>query len=158
VDWEKSTDSVEASGVRRVITRSAVVLAAHGGMLPLMALPVRLGAGGPLAGGKQALPWIHLADEIGAIQFLLENDGAHGPFNLIAPAPTSNEEFMRSLAAVLRRPFWFPTPEIFLNAILGGMSVLITRGRFVSPSRLGDLGYRFRFEGLKEALTHILRA
>ncbi|HEY5902277.1 MAG TPA: NAD-dependent epimerase/dehydratase family protein, partial [Anaerolineales bacterium] len=74
VEWEASTRSVEELGVRRVITRSAVVLAGRGGLLPLMALPVRLFVGGPLAGGRQAVPWIHLDDEVGAVRFLVDQE------------------------------------------------------------------------------------
>lgn len=155
VEWEDATKSVETRGVRRVITRSAVVLDRIGGMLPLMAMPVRLFLGGPLAGGKHAMPWIHLADEIGAIRFLMDHEQAHGPFNLIAPTPTSSAEFMRILAKRLRRPYWFPTPAFLLKLVLGGMSDLVARGRFAIPGRLTGLGYRFQFAGPDEALADL---
>jgi uncharacterized protein (TIGR01777 family) len=157
VEWENSTSSVEERGVRRVITRSALVLDAHGGLLPLMALPVRLFLGGPLAGGEQAMPWIHLADETGALRFLIENDQAHGPFNLIAPSPTSSAKFTRSLAEVLHRPYWFPFTRILLRTVLGGMSDLVAEGRVSHPRRLAALGYQFQFEHPKDALADLYR-
>lgn len=156
VAWEDATQPVEALGVRRVVIRTAVVLGKGGGMLSLMALPVRLFAGGPIGGGKQAVPWIHLADEVGAIRFLLENESASGPFNLIAPAPTSNADFYRGLAKALRRPYWFPTPAFLLRLALGEMSSLIVDGRFAQPKRLTGLGYRFQFAGLEEALSDLI--
>ncbi|MCK6538666.1 MAG: TIGR01777 family oxidoreductase, partial [Anaerolineales bacterium] len=93
VTWEDATKSVEELGVRRVVTRNAVVIAKRGGLFPLMALPVRLFFGGRFGDGKQATPWIHISDYVGAMRFLLENENARGPFNLIAPTPTSNADF-----------------------------------------------------------------
>ena len=85
VEWEAATRRIEQLGVRRVVARSAVVLAARGGLFPLMALPVRLMIGGPMGNGRQAMPWIHIDDEVAALQFLIENERAAGAFNLIAP-------------------------------------------------------------------------
>lgn len=157
VAWEASTRPVEEMGVRRVVLHSAVVLAAHGGLLPLMALPVRLFLGGPLGGGQQAMPWIHVDDEIGAMRFLLENEQASGPFNLIAPHATSSAEFFRILARTLHRPYWFPTPAFLLRLILGEMSNLILEGRFAQPKRLLELGYSFKFSRLEDALANLFR-
>jgi uncharacterized protein (TIGR01777 family) len=104
IQWEDAIQSIDEIGVRRVVLRQAVVLARHGGMLPLMILPVRLFAGGPIGNGGQAVPWVHMADEIGAIRFVMENQSARGAYNLIAPALTSNSEFMHAAAKTLHRP------------------------------------------------------
>ena len=157
IEWEDSTKKIEELGVRRVITRSAVVLAKAGGMLPLMALPLKLFAGGPLGSGRQVVPWIHLADWLGAVRFLIQNESARGPFNLIAPAPASNADFNRALARVLHRPYWLPMPAFLLRIFLGEMSVLILEGRPAQPKRLVELGYRFRFERPAEALADLYR-
>jgi uncharacterized protein (TIGR01777 family) len=154
-DWEASTQPVEELGLRRVVARLAVVLAASGGMLPRLALPVRLGLGGPIGGGRQAMPWIHEADAVGAMRFLIENPAARGPFNLVAPHRITNAEFLRLLARALRRPFWLPVPSFLLRLTLGEMSVLVLEGRPVWPKRLLELGYHFRFERLEEALQAI---
>ncbi len=156
VQWEAATQSVEELGVRRVVARTAVVLDSHGGLFSLMALPVRLFAGGPLGDGKQAVPWIHLKDEIEAIRFLLENKNARGAYNLIAPAQTSNADFMRAVAKALHRPYWFPTPAFLLRMVLGEMSVLVLDGRFAQPKRLLELGYQFRFPALDGALKDLI--
>ena len=157
VGWEDATKSVEEVGVRRVITRNAVVLARRGGLFHLMALPVWLFFGGRFGDGKQATPWIHIADQIGAIRFLLENENAHGPFNCIAPTPTSNADFMRSVATALHRPYWFHIPAFLLRLPLGEMSVLLTEGSYSSPRRLLELGYHFKFATLKSALSDIIQ-
>lgn len=156
-DWETSTNAVEELGVRRVIVRLAVVLADSGGMLPLMALPVRFFLGGPLGSGRQTLPWIHIADAVGAMRFLLEHPTARGPFNLVAPETVSNAGFLRALAQVLHRPFWLPLPAPLLRLVLGEMSLLLLEGRPARPQRLLELGYRFRFARLEEALRAICR-
>jgi uncharacterized protein len=155
VQWENATKSVEELGVRRVVIRSTPVLDKKGGLMPLMALPVKLFVGGPLGGGKFALPWIHIHDWVGAVRHLIENENARGVYNLIAPIPTSSADFNRVLANVLHRPYWFPTPAFLLRTLLGEMSVLVVEGRFAQPKRLIESGYRFQFEGPREALTDL---
>ena len=155
VEWEDATRGVKALGVRRVVTRSAVVLAPGEGLLPLMSLPVKLFIGGRLAEGTQSMPWIHIADEVGAMRFLLEREEARGAFNLIAPQPTSSELFIRGLAKALKRPYWFPTPAFLLWMVLGEMSVMVTQGRYSRPKRLTEMGYEFKFPTLELALGDI---
>jgi uncharacterized protein len=76
VEWEAASDGVEELGVRRALLRTAVVLSAEGGALPKMALPFKLFVGGPIGRGDQWLPWIHLADQVAAIRFLLDHPAA----------------------------------------------------------------------------------
>ncbi len=156
VQWEDATKSIEELGVRRVVVRSAVVLGKGEGLLPLMALPVKLFAGGPLGNGKFAMPWIHIDDWVGAVRYLIANESTSGAYNLIAPVPTSSADFYRALASVLHRPYWFPTPAFLLRILLGEMSVLVVEGRFAQPKRLIESGYKFQFEGPREALADLL--
>jgi uncharacterized protein len=155
VRWEAVTRPVEALGVRHIVARSAVVLAKKGGLFPLMALPVRLFFGGKLGDGTQAMPWIHLADMVRAMAFLLQSDRSHGPYNLIAPTPTSNAEFMRAVASALHRPFWFHVPKFLLKLPLGEMSVLITEGRYSQPRRLLEEGFEFKFPTIEKTLEDL---
>lgn len=155
VSWEAATRSLDDAGIRRVVARSAIVLDAHAGLFPLMVLPVRLFLGGRLGGGKQAVPWIHVADQVGALQFLLENAQARGVFNLVAPTATSNEQFMRAIARTLHRPFWFPAPAFLLRAALGEMSGFVLEGRQIQPARLLQLGYRFEFAAIETAVQNL---
>jgi hypothetical protein len=163
VEWEASTAEAEALGVRRVLLRTGVVLAREGGALPKMALPFKLMAGAPLGGGRQWLPWIHMADEVGAIRFLLEREDAHGPFNLAAPKPVTNRELGDVLARVLRRPnplqaLGLGVPEPVLRVMLGEMADAVLDSQRVLPSRLLQLGYSFRFPDVESALRDLYRA
>lgn len=155
VKWEDATKAVEELGVRRIVIRTAVVLGKGEGMLGLMTLPIRLFVGGPMGDGKFAMPWIHVNDWVGAVRYLMTNQDARGAYNLIAPTPTSNADFTHTLANVLHRPYWFPTPAFLLRILLGEMSVLVVEGRFSSPKRLIESGYRFQFEGAREALSDL---
>jgi len=155
-DWEASTAGVEALGVRRAVLRTGVVLAARAGALPKIALPIKMMVGGPLGSGRQWLPWIHLADEAGAIRFLVENDAARGPFNLAAPNPATNRGFTQAAARVLRRPAFLPAPGFALHLVLGEMAAMVLEGQRAVPRRLQELGYAFRFPELEPALRDVL--
>jgi len=155
VAWEFSTQPVEELGVRRVVVRTAVVLARESVIMKLMELPARLFFGGRLGSGQQALPWIHLADEVGAIRFLLDNERACGAFNLIAPQTTANADFMRALAHTLRRPYWLHVPAFLMRLALGGMSMMVLDGRSAQPKRLLEAGYQFKYPTLEGALKEL---
>ena len=155
INWESATRIVDTMGVRRVITRTGLVLARNGGVLPLMALPVQLFVGGQLGSGKQGISWIHIHDQVRAIRFLMENDKSRGVFNLTAPNPVSNADFMRYLALALHRPYWLPVPATALRLALGEMSDLLLDGQFVIPQRLVNLGFVFEFESIYDAAANL---
>jgi uncharacterized protein len=156
VEWEASTAEIEALGVRRAVLRTGVVLSDAGGALPRMALPFRLMAGGPLGGGRQWFPWIHIADEVGAIRFLLEREDARGPFNLTAPRPLTNRDFSRALGKALRRPSLAPAPAFALRLVLGEMADMLLHGQRAVPHRLLEHGYAFRYPEALAALHDLL--
>lgn len=156
-EWEASTQPVEQLGVRRVIIRSAIVLSAKEGILPIMLLPVRLLAGGPLGCGDQGLAWIHLADEVAAIRFLLENPAASGPYNLVAPETGSSARFISLAARQLRRPYWLPVKAFMLRLALGEMATLLLDGLYLRPARLQEAGFTFRFASLEPALRDLIK-
>jgi uncharacterized protein (TIGR01777 family) len=155
-EWESSTASLEALGVRRAVIRTGVVLSAEGGALPRMLLPFRFFVGGRLGGGQQWFPWIHIADEVGAIRFLIENEAASGPFNLAAPFPLTNAEFSRLLGLQLRRPALMPVPELVLRLLFGEMATALLDGQRAIPKRLLQLGFTFGFNEIVPALKDLL--
>lgn len=158
-DWEASTAEAEAMGVRRVVVRTAVVLSAQGGALPRMRLPFRLFLGGPLGSGRQWFPWIHLADEIGAIRFLMERPAASGPFNLAAPEAVTQNDWAKALGRALWRPAALRVPAAALRLLLGDMArELFLGGVRVVPAKLAGLGYVFRFPSLSGALADLVGA
>ncbi|MBP9145210.1 MAG: TIGR01777 family oxidoreductase [Thermoanaerobaculia bacterium] len=155
--WEAASAPAESFGVRRVLARTGVVLAREGGAFPKMALPFRLGAGAILGSGKQWMPWIHLADEIAALEFLIGNEAAHGAVNLAAPAPETQAAFSRQLARALHRPLLVRAPAWTMRAALGEMADLVLASQRVVPQRLLDLGFRFRYPALAAALGDLCR-
>lgn len=156
VDWESCTAFLEALGVRRVVIRTGVVLSAKGGALARMLLPFRFLVGGRLGSGRQWFPWIHIADEVGAIRFLMENKAASGPFNLTAPVPLTNAKFSRLLGQRLRRLSLMPVPEFALRLLFGEMATVLLDGQRAIPKRLLQLGFTFRFPEVGPALTDLL--
>jgi NAD dependent epimerase/dehydratase family enzyme len=117
-------------------------------MLP----PFELGVGGPIAGGKQYVPWVHIDDVVGALLFCLDTETASGPFNLTAPEPVTNKDLSQALGHVLNRPSLAPVPGLAVKALYGQMAQIVTTGVRAVPSRLQGLGYRFREPELEHAL------
>lgn len=156
VEWEAASEPVTALGVRRAIVRSGIVLSKKGGALPPIVLPIRLFVGGPMAGGRQHVPWIHIADEVGAIRFLIEDDGASGAYNLTAPESVTQAEFARTAGHVLGRPTFVPAPGFAIKLVLGEMSTMVLDGQNAVPQRLEAAGYAFRFPALEPALRDVL--
>ncbi len=156
VEWEAAVAPVESMGVRRVTLRSALVLSLQGGAFPLMLLPFRFFLGGTLGNGRQYLPWIHIADEVRAIRFLMDREDAQGPFNVIAPGVLSHAEFAKVAGRVLRRPAVMWVPEFLLRPVLGEMSILVLEGQRAVPRRLLDLGFTFRFPDMEMALRDLV--
>ncbi len=157
-DWEASTAGAEALGVRRVVVRTAVVLGAHGGALPRLLAPFRFFLGGPLGSGRQYFPWIHLADEVAAIRFLMDHASASGPFNLAAPGAVTQDALARAVGRALGRPSFVRAPAGLLRLVMGEMArELFLGGVRAVPRRLVELGFAFRFPDLAAALADILQ-
>lgn len=154
VQWEKYAKQVEEMGIRTVYTRFGVVLGVDGA-LPYMSLPVKLFAGGKIGDGEQWISWIHIEDAIKLINFCIANEHINGSVNITAPNPRRNKDFMKKLAKVLKRPYWFPTPSPLIHAVMGEMSQLITKGQYVLPNKSLDAGFQFSYPNLEEALKEI---
>ena len=156
VAWEDSTKAVEDMGVRRVIIRTGVVLSTDGGALPKMVTPMKLFAGGPLGSGKQVMSWIHIDDEVKAIRALIDDESASGVYNLTAPNPHTNSEFMKTMGKVLGRPAFMPAPSFAIKLMFGEMSTVVLDGQRVLPKHLQEQGYNFEYAQLEPALADLL--
>ncbi len=156
-DWEHEAGRAAEFGARAVMLRFGIVLSTRGGALPRMLLPIKMFAGGRLGSGKQWMSWITLADVVGAARFVLENKFATGAFNVVAPEPARNVEFIKRVARVLHRPAMFPAPAFALRLMLGEMadSLLLSSQRAV-PGKLQYLGYEFGDADLGKALAGII--
>jgi len=153
--WEDSTAAVEEMGVRRCIIRTGIVLSDEGGALPRLIVPFQMFAGGPIAGGKQPFPWIHMADQVGAIRHLIEETDMGGAFNLAAPEPPTNAEFSKAVGKAINRPAFIPTPGFVFEMAFGEVAVLLTKGQNTPPTRLQEAGYTFTFTDAQAAVADL---
>ncbi len=153
--WEQEALAAE-DVCRVVVTRTGVVLSPTGGALAKMLPFVRAGIGGPVASGRQYVPWVHIDDVVGALLLCLDNGEATGPLNVTAPRPVENAELARALGHVLHRPAVLPVPALALRLLYGEMAEIVTTGQRVLPRRLEELGYAFEHRELEPALRDVL--
>ena len=153
--WENAAATAENFGMRRVSIRTGIVLDNEKGALPKMLTPYKFFVGGKLGKGKQWFSWIHIADVVGILKFVLENDTLHGAINATAPSPMRMEDVARTIGQVLHRPSIFPVPEFVLKIVLGESAYEITKSQKVIPERLLNAGYRFQHPLLEDALKDL---
>ncbi len=154
--WEDAADDFEALGVRVVKFRIGVVLSNDGGALPMMSAPAKLGLGAGLGRGDQFISWIHIYDLASLFQFAIDNPVV-GVFNVVSPHPVTNKEFMKKLSAALKKPFFLPNvPSFLLKLKMGEMASMILGGNRVSPEKIQDEGFTFKYTDLKPALENLL--
>ena len=155
--WEEEAGRAMAFGTRVVSGRIGIVLDQGGGALERMLPLFRAGLGGRLGHGRQWWSWIHRADLVRALLFLVDHDELSGPVNLTAPAPVRQRDFARALAKTLRRPAVLPAPAFALRGALGGFSVELLASRRVLPGALGEADFSFLHPEIGEALAAALR-
>ena len=156
VEWEREAQAATELGMRVTQMRTGVVLDAHGGALARMLPPFRFGLGGPVAGGRQYMAWIHRDDLVGLAITALSDERWSGPFNATAPEPVTNAEFSRALGHALHRPAFAPVPGFAIKLLYGEMSEIVTTGARAVPAKPLVLGYEFRHPLLPEALAAAL--
>lgn len=156
VAWEEEAMRAEEKGARVVRIRSGVVLHPEGGALAEMLPPFRMFVGGPIGGGDQPWPWIHMADELGLIAHAITTDSLRGPLNAVAPQQITNAEFADALGETLRRPSLIHAPRFVLRAKLGEAAAIVTGGQNVIPAVAQKSGYSYRFSDIREALADLL--
>ena len=141
---------------RVAIVRTGLVLDAKGGALPRMLPAFRLGLGATIGSGHQFLPWIHAADWVALVVWLIESESGAGAFNATAPQPLTNDGFTKTLGRLLKRPVVLRAPEFAMKLALGEMSYLLITGQRALPARAAELGFKFSFPTLEPALQDIL--
>jgi len=156
VAWERESQAARDLNMRVVLVRTGIVLDAGGGALKTMLPPFRAGVGGPVAGGGQYMPWIHVDDVVGMYLSALDEPTWSGPVNAAAPEPVTNREFSKALGRVLHRPAVAPVPAIALRMLYGDMAEIVTEGQRAVPARAQELGYRFLHPELDAALAAAL--
>lgn len=157
LQWEQSADSFEKLGLRTVKIRTGVVLTKQGGALAKMTSPIKIGIGSALGNGRQFIPWIHIDDLCGIYIKAVEDTEMTGAYNAVAPDYKTNRDFTKTLARVLKKPFWFPDiPALLLKLIFGKMSEILLNGSRVSSEKIIKAGYSFKFINLESALLDLL--
>jgi uncharacterized protein len=155
--WEEAADKFQDYGIRAVKIRSGIVLSNKGGALQKMLAPIEIGLGSAIGNGQQYMPWIHIDDLCEIYIKALEDSKMKGAYNAVAPDDKTNKEFNQAIARVLNEPFWFPnTPGFFLKLIFGKMANIITKGSRISPKKIMETGFHFKFPDLESALKDLL--
>jgi uncharacterized protein (TIGR01777 family) len=156
-EWE--AEAAAAAEMMRVVrTRSGVVLAPQGGALAKMLPFFRLGIGGPVAGGRQYVSWIHLDDAAAALLRCLDDEELEGAVNVTSPEPVTNAELSRALGRALHRPAVLPVPGFAVRILYGEMAQIVTTGQRVLPARIQRAGFEYRHPRIDAALSAALGA
>lgn len=156
VAWEREATRAEEHGLRVVLLRTGIVLDKDGGALEKMLPPFKLGVGGPVAGGRQFMPWIHRDDLVGLYLAAVDHDTWSGPVNASAPTPVTNKAFSKALGRAIHRPAFSPVPGFAVKILFGEMAGIVTTGVNMIPRRALDLGYQFRYPEVESALENAL--
>lgn len=154
-EWESTAKKVDTD-VRLVLIRIGIVLENDGGALAQMIPLFKLFAGGPIGSGKQWFSWVHRDDLVGLIIESLNNASYKGIINGTAPNPVRFSEMCDQLGAALGRPSWLPVPAFMLQAILGEGAELVLNGQRVLPKRALELGFKFKYQYVRDALKAIV--
>lgn len=159
--WERTLAEADTPRTRKVALRTAMVMTAdRGGIFHVLSRLARFGLGGPMAGGKQYLSWIHGDDFVSAVEWLIEQQGVTGAVNLAAPAPLPQAEFMRELRRAWGVPVGLPATRWMAAVgafVLRTDAELTLKSRRVVPRRLLDGGFRFRWPDWREAAQDLVR-
>ncbi|MEP7307706.1 MAG: TIGR01777 family oxidoreductase [Acidobacteriota bacterium] len=154
--WESEAVQGVDGTTRVACIRTGLALEKDGGALERMLIPFKLGAGGPLGSGRQYWPWIHRADWIALVRWAIDTPSASGAINATAPNPVTNADFTRALGRALHRPAFLPAPAFALRLALGEMAdALLLSGQNAVPAKAEQLGFRFRYPRLDDALHAI---
>jgi uncharacterized protein (TIGR01777 family) len=156
VAWERAAQAASELAMRVAVVRTGIVLDPDGGALARMLPPFRAGVGGPVAGGRQWMPWIHVDDLVGLYVAALDRDDWNGPLNGAAPIPVTNKDFSKALGRALHRPAIAPVPALALRALYGEMAQIVTTGQRAVPQRPLALGYAYAHPDLDAALRSAL--
>jgi len=158
--WENEFFKHSWADVRKVALRISFVLGRESGAFPLLAKFARLGLGGAQGSGKQWMSWLHEDDFVGIVRFLIEHNSLAGSYNLAAPHPLTNAEFMHCLRAKLAPlGIGLPAPAIGVRLgcfLIGSAPELALQSRKVVSARLKEEGYQFKYPLLDHAVDALI--
>jgi uncharacterized protein (TIGR01777 family) len=157
VEWEAASSPASDAGIRVPLLRTGIVLTRDGGALAKLLPLFRFGLGGRMGSGRQWMSWISLADEIGVIRWLLDND-VSGAVNATAPEPVTNRELTKTLGRAMHRPTFLPVPRFGPRLLLGGelADALLFTSACVLPRVLTERGFTFQHPTIDDAFAALL--
>ena len=158
VEWEGEALKAREKGARVVITRFGIVLGEKGGALGQMVPMFKRFLGGPLGSGRQWFSWVHIKDLAEAFLFLMGHPEISGPVNLTAPNPVRNSDLAKALGKALHRPSFMPAPAFMIKLVLGEFGTVVLEGQRVIPKKLLNLGFRFQYPDIDQALRDVIKA
>ena len=150
IKWEKELIKAENLGLRTVILRTGIVLAKEGGALAKMP-PVVIGD------GQNQMSWIHIKDWILIAEAAIKDKKYSGIYNLTAPNPVSQKDFVKALAKAKGFPMTLWAPKIIIQTVLGELSKVILTSQKVIPQKLISEGFQFKFKQIEAALKDIYK-
>ena len=154
--WEKAAlDKLGKRTQRLVLLRIGIVLESNSGMLSKMIVPFKLCLGAIIGSGKQYIPWIHINDIVGIINYLINSD-IKGPVNLVSPKIDNNFDFSKKLGRALNRIVMLRVPSFLITLLLGEMSTMVLKSSNIKPDVILKSDYKFEFENLDDALNDLL--
>jgi uncharacterized protein (TIGR01777 family) len=157
--WEAAATAIDLPSTRTVLLRSAITLSPdRGSVFEVLLRLVRFALGGTNGDGRQYVSWIHDADFVAAIDWLIEHQDLEGPINLSSPNPVPNREFMRTLRECWGQRIGLPATRWMLEIgarLLQTETELILKSRRVIPARLLQSGFVFKFADWKSAAADL---
>jgi uncharacterized protein (TIGR01777 family) len=159
--WESAARETAPPGVRLALLRTAMVMSPdRGGIFAMLLRLARFGLGGPVAGGRQYVSWIHERDFVRAVYWLIEHRELDSAINVAAPNPLPYGDFMRILRRAASMPIGLPATRWMLT--LGAWALrtepeLVLKSRRVVPKRLLDSGFRFEYPDWGAAAAALVR-
>lgn len=157
ITCQKWEEAAKGAGIRTVIARIGLILAAKGGAFPRLLKPFKYYAGGYLGDGKQGFPWIHMDDIVGIFQFFINHPEIEGVVNLTAPELMTNKDFSKIIGKLVGKPAGISVPPFVVKTMLGESSAVLLEGQFVTPKRLLDAGYPFKYPQAEPAVRDLLK-
>ena len=154
--WEAAANPAGEAGVRVVHPRLGVVLSMEGGALPKLVAPFKLFAGGALGSGTQYWSWIHIADVVAGLSWLLRREDVSGPVNFVSPQPLRQRDIAAAIGRATDRPCWLPAPSPAISLLMGEASRVVFDSVRVEPAVLNAHNFEFKFADIDTALRDLL--
>jgi hypothetical protein len=156
VDWEKEALQAANENLRVAVMRFGVILGKGSGALAKMIPAFKFFAGGSMGSGKQWFPWMHLADLMAAVQFIIDNDDLSGPVNFCAPNQIRYRDLAKTLAQALNRPAVMPAPAFLIRLVMGEFGDVFLASQRTVPQKLLSHGFSFQYPHIDDAIRAVV--